>query len=94
MLLRASELDGHRGLFDASEALLVDELAQSGLQSQHFLAGRPEQELYAIEDVALAGAIEPRNGVELRVEAGDDGAVHVGLEALKNNLLYVHQIIK
>jgi hypothetical protein len=49
-----------------------------------------EHEANGVEDVALAAAIEPRDGVEARVEAVERDALGVGLEALDDDLADVH----
>ena len=44
----------------------------------------------SIKDVTFARAIETGDGIELRVEAGDDSPVYVGLESFQDDLVDVH----
>ena len=43
-----------------------------------------------VQDVAFAGAVQAGDGVELGVEVGDLGPVHVGFETLQDYFVYVH----
>jgi len=90
LLVNAFELYGNRCFFDTCETFFVDQLGQSSFESQHFLASWTEQKLDSIQNIAFAWAIESSYGIELGVEIRDDSSVHVSLEALQNDLLYVH----
>uniref|UniRef100_A0A0A9F103 Uncharacterized protein n=1 Tax=Arundo donax TaxID=35708 RepID=A0A0A9F103_ARUDO len=83
------EDDGDGGLGDAGLALLVDELLERG--SAHLAeVGDAEHEADGVEDVGLAGAVEPGNGVEQRVEPRHHRTPRVRLEPLQGYLLDVH----
>ena len=52
--------------------------------------GDAEDEADRVEDIRLAAAVESRDGVELMVEAGNDGALGVRLEPVDDDLFYEH----
>ena len=93
LFINASKFDGDWGFFYACKTLFVYEFGESGLESEHFFGGGSQKKLNGIKDVALAGAIEAGDGVELGVEAVDDDPVHVGFKTLQNYFLYVHKQI-
>lgn len=83
------EDDGDGGLGDAGLALLVDELLERG--GAHLAeVGDAEHEADGVEDVGLAGAVEPGDGVEQRVEPRHHRPPRVRLEPLQAYLLDVH----
>ena len=83
------EDDGHSGLSNSRLALLVHELLK--IRSPNLLQIRdPEHEANRVEDVGLAGPVEPRNRVEKRVEPWDHGSRRVGFEPFQAYLLDVH----
>lgn len=43
-----------------------------------------------IKYVTFAGAVETCDGVKLRIEVGDNSAIHVGFEAFEDDLFDVH----
>ena len=53
--------------------------------------GDAQHETDAVQNVALARPIQPRDGIELLVEGPRDGAPPVGLEAVEDDLLDVHR---
>lgn len=55
--------------------------------------GYAQEEADAVQNVGLAAAVEPGNGVEKRVEAAYLGPPCVRLEAIQHNLLYVHLLV-
>lgn len=83
------EDDGDGGLGDAGLALLVDELLERG-GAHGAEVGDAEHEADGVEDVGLAGAVEPGDGVEQRVESRHHRPPRVRLEALQADLLDVH----
>jgi hypothetical protein len=46
--------------------------------------------LNSVKDVRFARTIESSDSIELRIEAIDDGTVHVSFEAFKDDLFDVH----
>ena len=87
------EDDGHSGLSNSRLALLVHELLK--IRSPNLLQIRdPEHEANRVEDVGLAGPVEPRNRVEKRVEPWDHGSRRVGFEPFQAYLLDVHCLTK
>lgn len=83
------EDDGDGGLGDAGLALLVDELLERGGAHRAKVCDA-EHEADGVEDVGLAGAVEPGDGVEQRVEPRHHRPRRVRLEPLKADLLDVH----
>ena len=88
-LVQVVEGDCDCGLGDARVAALVDELLQVGCA--HLGQVRDaEHKADGVEDVGLAGAVEARDGVEVRVELAHSGRLCVRLESVDHNLFYMH----
>lgn len=83
------EDDGDGGLGDPSLTLLVDELLERG-GADLAEVGDAEHEADGVEDVGLAGAVEPGDGVEQRVEPRHHRPPRVRLEPLEGYLLDMH----
>lgn len=87
--VRIIKHDGHRGLGDPSLALLVHELLE--VRGPNLLQVRDAQdEAYGVEDVRLTRPVQPRDGVEERIEAVDHGPRRVRLEPFQGYLFDVH----
>jgi len=83
------EDDGDGGLGDPGLTLLIDELLERG-GADLAEVGDAEHEADGVEDVGLAGAVEPGDGVEQRVEPRHHRPPRVRLEPLECYLLDVH----
>jgi hypothetical protein len=83
------EDDGHGSLGDPGLALLVDELLERGSAYLTEICDA-EHEADGVEDVGLAGTVEPGDGVEQRVEPRHHSPSRVRLEPLESYLLDVH----
>lgn len=83
------EDDGDGSLGDPGLALLVDELLERGGAHLAEICDA-EHEADGVEDVGLAGAVEPGDGVEQRVEPRHHRPPRVRLEPLEGYLLDVH----
>jgi hypothetical protein len=55
--------------------------------------GDSKDEANGIQDIALAGTIEARDGIELRIEARHHSTLRIALKALDHNLLDIHSWI-
>ena len=90
--IRVIEHNRHRSLCNPCLSLLVHELLK--IRSPNLLQVRDSQnEANRIEDVRFAGTVQPRDGIEERIEAGNDGSRRVRLETFQANLLYVHSLM-
>ena len=52
-----------------------------------------QNEANRVEDIRLATAIESGDGVELRVEAGNDSPLSIGLETIDDDLFDEHDSV-
>jgi len=83
------EDNGDGSLGDPGLALLVDELLERGGAHLAEICDA-EHEADGVEDVGLAGAVKPGDGVEQRVEPRHHRPPCVRLEPLEGYLLDVH----
>lgn len=87
--IRIIKHDGDGGLCNTRLSLLVNELLQIG-STDLLQIGDAQDEANGVEDVGLAGAIEPSDGVEVRVKPRNHSPRRIRLEPFQAYLLYVH----
>lgn len=91
--VRVVEDDRDTGLGDAGLAALVDQVLEVA-RAHGRQVGDAEDEADGVQDIGLAAAVEPRDGVEAWVEAADVCADGVRLEPIDDQLLYTHRVKK